>query len=238
MPTQIEKWIAHASHVLDAFVGLKARYAILDPLLFDQEVISRWGGRKRAEGFHYMRNALLYSCILDASNIALDGDRRTPSVRKLVEALDDSALVDTLREEYARWGLVASTSVEPDLLPLLEAAEEREENERRVQFDQHLAELQAHWAVFCQSSVLAAFVTMRDKAIAHREIQFVDGEYRALNTATLGIKFGDLKAVVVELEQLIDLVTILFRNASFDFRMLERQVGRYSEQFWAPLDAG
>ena len=202
MPTQMEKWSAHASHVLDAFVGLKTRYAILDPLIFDKEVVARWGSRERAEGFLHLRNALLYSCILDASNIALDGDRRTPSVRKLVDALEDPALVDTLREEYAVWNLVASAEVEPELLPLLQAAEKREEGERRTQFDEHLAALRARWAEFSTSAVLNAFVTMRDKAIAHKEIQFVDGVYRALNTASLGMKFGDLRAVITELQNL------------------------------------
>lgn len=238
MPTQIAKWSAHASHILDAFVGLKARYAILDPLIFDKDVVSRWGSRERAEGFRYLRNALLYSCILDASNIALDGDRRTPSITKLVEALQDAALVDTLREEYAIWNLVASADVEPELLPLLQAAAKREEGERRAQFDQNLVALRARWAMFSTSSILKAFVKMRDKAIAHRELQFVDGAYRALDTGSLGLKFGDLKAVIVELQQLIELITPLFRNASFDFAMLDRHVGRYSTFFWAPLGPG
>lgn len=191
----------------------------------------------RAEGFRYLTNALLYSCILDASNIALDGDRRTASIRNLVEALNDPTLVDTLREEYAVWNLVAASDVEPDLLPLLQASEEREESERRAQFDQRLEHLHERWAEFGESSRLKSFVTMRDKVIAHRELRFVDGEYRAFNTAALGIKFGDLKAVIESLQELIDLITLLFRNASFDFEMLEQQVSRYSAHFWAPLEA-
>lgn len=234
MPSQSEKWAARASHVLDAFVGLKARYAILDPLLFDKDVVQRWGRGHRAEGFHYLANALLHSCILDVSNIALDGDRRTPSIRNLVGALEDQTLVATLRQEYAVWNLVASSDAELDVLPLLQAAERREESERRKQFDQLLDQLRSRWADFTRSPRLTAFLTMRDKLIAHRELAFVDGKYKALDASAMGLKFGDLKSVIGELQAFVDLVTLLFRNASFDFEMLETQVRRYGEHFWAP----
>lgn len=38
MPTQIQKIEAHASHLLDAFITLRERYALLDPMLFDPDV--------------------------------------------------------------------------------------------------------------------------------------------------------------------------------------------------------
>lgn len=136
MPRRKPKLKAHAEHLLDLFLGLRGRFAMLEPMLFDRSVIDQWGSGKRAHGFRILANTLLHTCILDIAKIALDKDKRTPSVAQLVAALEDPAMVAELREEFAIWNLAPISGEDPDVIALLQAAERREEDQRRTQFDE------------------------------------------------------------------------------------------------------
>lgn len=58
MPTQLEKLEAHASHMFDAFIKLRQRYSIFEPLLFDKTVVTTLGSGKRAVGFSILKDSL------------------------------------------------------------------------------------------------------------------------------------------------------------------------------------
>ena len=125
MPSQIEKLEAHASHLLDAFIRLRERYAILEPMLFDQEVVKVHGSGKQAHGFNILRHSLFLSCSQDIAKLSLDSDERTPSVRNIVAKLQDSELCKVLEDRYAIWvipsaedGTDPEMEVKPLVLPL------------------------------------------------------------------------------------------------------------------------
>ena len=105
MPTQIEKLEAYASHLLDAFILLRERYAILDPMLFDKDVIARHGAKDRARGFNILLNFLFLSCAQDIAKLSMDDDERTPSIRNLVRAVVDVKLRGEFRVRYANWAI-------------------------------------------------------------------------------------------------------------------------------------
>src|SRR3990167_6171690 len=90
MPSQIEKLEAHASHLLDAFIRLTERYSLLDPMLFDSEVPKSRGSGAQARGFLTLRHSLFLSCSQDIAKLTLDSDKRTPSIKSLIAAFDES----------------------------------------------------------------------------------------------------------------------------------------------------
>jgi hypothetical protein len=47
MPTQIEKLQAHTEHLLDGFITLRERYAMLRPMLHDKKVVKNKGSKKQ-----------------------------------------------------------------------------------------------------------------------------------------------------------------------------------------------
>lgn len=207
---------------------------MLEPMLFDRSVIDQWGSGKRAHGFRILANTLLHTCILDIAKIALDKDKRTPSVAQLVAALEDPAMVAELREEFAIWNLAPISGEDPDVIALLQAAERREEDQRRTQFDELVTSLRLGWEELIASPALASFSTMRDKLIAHSELWHDGASYRPFDVALLGLKFGDLRVVITRLRSLVDLITLVYRNSSFDFEMLDKQLARAQDQFWSP----
>ncbi len=102
LPTRLKKLQAHAEHLLDVFIALREKYALLDPMLFERNTIGLWSTGARGRGFLILKNSLFMSCIMDVSKIALDKDDRTPSVMRLVGALAE--------DDVCRWTSLRSAS--------------------------------------------------------------------------------------------------------------------------------
>lgn len=128
------------------------------------------GSGKRAAGLHVLTNALLHACVLEIAKIALDTDRRTPSVSKLVAALDDSRLLAELREDYAVCRLPSNAEDNPDVIAVLKRMEQREKQKRREQFDSLVGQLRSGWVDLRDSAALAGFVTMRQAYRSQRTV--------------------------------------------------------------------
>jgi hypothetical protein len=234
MPSQIEKLEAHTSHLLDGFLILRERYAMLDPMLFDQEVIRSRGSQGQARGFRLLRNSLFLACAEDISKLSLDSDARTPSIKKIVSVLDDVSLRDELRERYAiRRIPVGEEESDPDIMAALKHMEQTDEAKRRQQFDDYYNRLTDMWNALSGSRALKAFQTVRDKVTAHTEVQFVNGEYKSVDIGALGLKWKDLKETIATMQELIKLLNDLIRNASFAWELLDQQLSKASAGFWS-----
>ena len=102
-PTRVEKLQGHSEHLLDLFIGLKGKYALLAPITFDNLLLARYATGAASHGLVVLRNALAFSCIQDMAKLTFDQDSRAPSIRNLVEHLSDSAVRSELEEAYSVW---------------------------------------------------------------------------------------------------------------------------------------
>ncbi len=233
MPTQLEKLEAHASHLLDAFIGLRERFALLEPMLFDKEIIQTRGSRGQARGFRILRHSLFLSCAQDIAKLCLDTDTRTPSICKIVDALDDLTLRKELEERYAIWVIPsAETETDPDIVAALRRMEEQERFERRIQFLEHVRELQSLWRALQGSKPLDGFLTLRNKVSAHIEVRYIADKYQLVDIAELGIKWSDLRATIDSMQYLVELIGLIVRNAGFAWDSLENQLTKAASGFW------
>ena len=234
MPSQIEKLEAHASHLLDAFIGLRERYAMLDPMLFDAEVPKQRGSGSQARGFKILRHTLFLSCAQDIAKLTMDKNEKTPSLRNLVEALESDALRQELREKFALW-VVPSTEAEtdPEIIAALRRMEGREQAERRVQFDDLYNEATSLWTQLSTGSAVQGFLTIRNSISAHTEVRFVADKYQFVDMGTLGIRWDDLKNTIKMMQRLVELVGFIVRDAGFAWDMLDEQLAKASSGFWS-----
>lgn len=238
MPTQTEKLEAHASHLLDAFLQLRQTYAILDPMLFDKTVVSIHGSGKRTRGFNVLRHSLFLSCAQDITKLTLDDDPRTPSLSNNIRALTDDVLRNSLREQFAVWTIsLAEEETDPEILEALRRMELREETQRRAQFDELYCEATALWAALSTSPTIKSFKTIRDKVSAHTEVRLVADKYQFVDIGTLGIKWGDIRATLEQMQRLVEIIGLLIRNAGFAWDSLDNQLKHASEGFWDVGDA-
>jgi hypothetical protein len=235
MPTQIEKLEAYAGHLLDGFIGLREKYAMLEPMLFDTKVRHFWDSYAQAWGFGILRYTLFLSCVQDIANLTLDSDPRTPSIRNIACALQDSSLRDQLRKQHAVWGSpLAENERDPEILAALEKERQREKAKRRTQFDEHYARLVSLWGSLSGSPVLGTFKTLRDKAVARNEVHLVSGEYRLVDIGTLGIRWKDLKDLketITTMQEVVRLIGFLVRDADFAWDRLDDQL-KTAAGFW------
>ena len=133
MPTQIEKLEARAAHLLDAFIQLRERYALLEPMLFSEVVTKERGSGRQARGFRILKHSLFLSCSQDIAKLTLDDDERTPSLVNLVRALADGVLHTELKERFAVWKIPSiEEETEPEIVEALRRMDLRGEAERGV----------------------------------------------------------------------------------------------------------
>jgi hypothetical protein len=238
MPTQLKKLEGHASHLLDAFIQLRQRYALLEPMLFDEKVPAVRGSGRQARGFLTLRHSLFLSCAQDIAKLSFDSDKRTPSIRNLMLALDDPNLTLSLCEQFS---LLTVPSVEEEtdqeIIAALQRIELREQGERRIQFEEILASARITWKELSTSGYMKGFLTIRDKVTAHTEVQHVADKYLPVDIGTLGIKWADLRRAIETMQTLVEALGMVIRNAGFAWNVLDEQLSKAAKDFWLPLDA-
>ena len=232
MPTQIEKLEAYASHLLDAFILLRERYAILAPMLFDKDVVARHGAKDRGRGYNILLNALFLSCAQDIAKLTMDQDDRAPSIHNLVRALTDAKLREEFRTRYASWAISPLNEEDPEVLAALQKMQVKEQAERAEQFDKLYCELTELWAQLSTSSEMKSFKTIRDKISAHTEVRLSADKYQFVDVSKLGLKWGDLRKTVETMQRAVELLGLLVRNAGFAWEMLDEQLDTASTNYW------
>lgn len=238
MPTQIEKLEAHARHLLDAFIGLRERYEMLQPMLFNEQVPKQHGSGKQARGFLILRHSLFLSCAQDIAKLSLDDDKRTPSLLNLMSALNDTNLRNSFREKFAIWHSPSiETETDPEIVEALKRMDLREEGERRAQFDELFIQASNEWTALSANAFLHGFCTIRDKVSAHTEVQYVVDKYQFVDISSLGIKWSDMRKAIESMQSIVELLGILIRNAGFAWDMLDEQLSKASNAFWLQSDA-
>ena len=238
MPTQSAKLEAHASHLLDAFIRLRERYSLLDPMLFDPDVPKLRGSGFQARGFLTLRHSLFLSCAQDIAKLTLDSDKRTPSIKGLMAALEDDHLCKTFRETFSTWVTPSiEAETDPEIIEALKRMESREQAERRVQFDEVLARARGNWTALSQEPCLTGFLTIRDKVAAHTEILLVADKYQFVDIGALGIKWSDMRRAIESMQTIVEDLGHVIRNAGFAWDMLDEQLTRASKAFWSPPSA-
>lgn len=234
----MEKLEGHASYLLDAFIQLRERYALLEPMLFDHQVPKLRGSGRQARGFVTLRHSLFLSCAQDIAKLSFDNDKRTPSIKNLMAALDDLGLTSSLRERFAVWNLPSvEEETDLDIVAALQRLELREQDERRTQFDEILAAGRTTWNELATSDYMSGFLTIRDKITAHTEVLHVADKYQPVDIGGLGIKLADLRRAIDTMQNLVAILGLLIRNAGFAWDMLDEQLLNAGKDFWLPVDA-
>lgn len=235
MQDQIRRLDAHASHLLNGFLDLRAKYALLKPMLLDKDLAERTRG-DRVRGFILLRHTLFLSCAQDVAKLCTDTDNRTPSVNKIVDALEDEALRSRLREMFSvrepnQWDN-QNNEDDPHIRASLAEFDRRDEEERRTQYDNLHVELTQEWNELSSSEAFQSFRVIRNKVSAHMEIRLVDNEYRAQDIEQLGISFSDLGDTIDSMESIVELIGLTVRSCNFAWDSYHTQMTTMADAFW------
>ena len=229
-PQQIAKLRARAEHLLDLFISLLEKFAMLRPLAFDEELAGRVGAGPRGRGHTILKNTLLQSCVQDLVKLTLDRDPRTPSVSNLMTTLEDSTVRDALLADYAaapRPVLAGAPSL------VLDEIQSDEAQRLTDDFQATWSDLATRWPTLEDDGSLLGFKKWRDKLIAHSELHHVDGEYVLTDLSQEDLKWSDFGKLIKQLQGTVDSITILTRSAGFAWDTLGGQLDETSDGFWS-----
>ena len=233
MPTDVEKIEAHAGHLLDAFIALKQRYAMLEPMLYDEVVVNARGTGSKYRGFATLRYSLFLSCVQDIAKLTLDKSEKAPSIYRLMNSLERDELKATLRERYSNWKApFIDEETDPEVLEALRAFELGEVLNRGMQFDSLYAEAKECWASLSDDRVMVQFKAVRDTVSAHLEIRYVADKYVPGDISSLGVKWSDVSHSIDAMQRLVALLGQIIRNAGFAWDSLNEQLTKASKSFW------
>lgn len=238
MPSDVKQLEAHVEHLLDGFITLRERYAILRPMLHDKDVVKNKGSKKQSRGFIIIRNALFLSCCQAIANLCFDKDVRCPSISQTMAKLENNLLRAEFKEKFTEWTVPVTGEHKLEVLKLLKLMEENEKIERAVDFDKHFQELLTLWASFSILESVLSLKKIRDKVAAHTDISLINGKYKLFDISSLDLKWDDIKDTISHMQVIVDSINLLVRNSSYYWEVLDKILCETVSDYWDtyPID--
>jgi AbiU2 len=231
---QINKLQAHAEHLLDGFITLRERYAILRPMLHNKDVVENKGSKKQYAGFIIIRNTLFLSCCQLIANLCFDNDKdnKCPSINQIVQRLENEVLRKQLREIYALPSIIASDETDPQIIEMWKRIEAEDQIKHRNEFDGFYDELLVLWSQLKTSKSAQSLETIRNKVAAHTDINYINGEYKLFDISFLDLKWDDILDTISAMQKIIDIINIIVRNISYSWESLDEILSKTANDYW------
>lgn len=231
MEKKIVKIEAYAKCLQEGFVYLRQRFAMLEPMIFDEKFISERSFWDKHVGFHTVRDALIFTCAKDIANICHDGGNRVPSFRSIRRLLSDKNvnIVGMLRENYIR-GKGWTHFLDGELTGYV--PNDLERISREVEFDTLYTDFVNKSELLLKSKTLEAFIQVRNMVSAHTQVRFINGEYCINEIEDLGLEWDDMKTIIESMQEVVEIVCGLCSITVIDYYALGIQVQRNVSAFW------
>ena len=232
MPTEIEKIQGHTSHLLDGFINLRNKYAILKPMLHNKSVVETKGSKQFYTGFNIIKNTLFLSCAQDIANLCSDKYITSPSIKNIISKLENEKLRNELKELYSIPSRPINEDEDPQIIKIIEQMLTNEQIELREKFEKSYLELQTLWIELSTSPALEAFTKIRKKIAAHTDVIYVDNEYRLLDIKSLNLKWEDIPSTINTMQKVINLLNLIVRNAGYAWEYLDELLEKKVNDYW------
>ncbi|MBX9848696.1 MAG: hypothetical protein K2X64_05340 [Rhodocyclaceae bacterium] len=231
---RIAKLRGHSEHLLDAFLGLSEKYALLHPMLFDADVVKTYGTGPKSRGFQRIKTTLFLSCSLELATLAFDSYEGSVSLASIINALGEAKLLSRLRSDYV-------DAITPHIceemstfeLECLELLNQAEAEARAREFDLAYERLLHVWSGISKSTTFGNLQTIRNKVAAHTHLYLEGNKYKPLDISKLGVKWQEIEPAISELQEAVENVGIVVRGASFAWDSLHKNLERTVHGFWS-----
>lgn len=201
-------------------------------MLYEKKVVEKFGRGKKARGFRAIKYSLFYDCVQDIAKLSLDSDHRTPSVQNIISIIENEKIKNVLQKNFSTWAIPIAEEEDELTIKALKKITKREQEKLREEFNKKYSEIINCWESFRNKPYISAFKVIRDKLTAHLELKKINGEYQYTDISKLGLKWGDLKKSIYELEEIILNLNLIIRNASFAMESLNDSLSKANKAFW------
>lgn len=231
-PQQLAKLKGHSDQLLDAFLVLKERSIFVHAALFNHSIVKAYNAKGKGRGFMKITNDLYFYCIQDVAKLALDNDSRVASVANLVAAIQLPGVKETLKQSFSKWTLAFGTDDDAQTRAFLTKEYQKETQKRETDFDTRFDKLVEDWETFNNDVRLLAYLKIRNKLTAHFDLDPARG-YAPYDIKQLGLKWGDLKLVIREVERYVLELNLLIRSSSFLIADFDKTALKDATAFWS-----
>jgi hypothetical protein len=110
MQRRIAKLDVHIRKCFDLLMAAHAQYAILHPMMSDQNLLDRIGRENKNTGFDTIRFALYWNLVQELVKIVADEADRVPSIYNFRRHFEDAQVKSLLKEKFSMWPSSAKDS--------------------------------------------------------------------------------------------------------------------------------
>jgi hypothetical protein len=232
MREQLQKLQGHTSNLLNSFVQLRDRYALLHPMLVDERISAHYRGSRQERGYAVLLSTLFLDCCHDLANICFDHHEKTASIRNLTLALNDINLRRYICKQHSSVRLMTEIcNAEDWVAAMYKKSAATDAMTYAALFEKRFDEFNVMWAAFQNSPTHQNIKTIRDQITAHTELRRVNGEYRAVDITEQSFEWEHLKPTIETIQTFVTKLSGLIRDADIAWESFERVINS-TAHFW------
>jgi hypothetical protein len=226
---EIAKLKARVESLQGLLIRAYAKFLFFRPMMVNNQLNERISTEERGAGFSQLRNWLYWDFIQELVKLCNDPDNRTPSIRQLNKALVEPIILASLKEQYSQrtWPVMREED-----LQIAQHFQKKEEEELRLEFDETYRRFQDNSTKLLSSDALNGYVTIRNKLIAHNELQKTADGYDFFDVRVLKLKYGQERRTLEMARDVVDDLDLLVRNSSFAWDSFLEQETTDVCKFW------
>lgn len=228
-----DKIKGHIEHVKDAYIGLKAKYQMLEPMINDESTLLKKLDPNSAcmQGFLTVKSALFFSCVQDIANLSKDKQKKTPSLVSIFSDLEYEKVMVYFKNIYANSldGVTEYTGINKEQLA---ARNVEDRNKRSDQFMKKYCDLKKEWKCFRDDKIVETFKKIRNKRLSHLELKFVNGNYIPYDIQKFNLKWCDIGPVVKRMEYIVFELYEILACCSYDIESIDETFSKRKVEFW------
>lgn len=226
----LQRLEGHADALLGRVIGLHIQIGLVDPLLEDDEpLLPPPDHRRFSGGLTALRESVVRSCVLDFVGGVADSHRNAPNLKRVAGDLEDKGTVSVLRKAAELTAIYGAADFQED-----EALMSRERATSIERFEYQLSEFRTAWESFHARPLRKQLKRVRDKVIAHREIQPREG-YRFVSPPGLLVSWAEFKQEARLLGELCELVGLVVLRVHYHFGHEWEEFLREGQHLWEGL---
>lgn len=237
VPPPVDRVADWVVEITRSYSAAHLKFAMLQPLLDDEELVASWDGTPGALGLQTLRYTLFTSALIDFYGLLFDNTHETASCHHVAQCLKDEDFVVALKVRlFAPSDLMllgdglANTEQRAALIQWLQ---EFDVQKTAQQFDAQ----RAHWLdtynLAKGNSIAERARRARNKIIAHPALVLGDEEHRRFEPADMGLKWSDVPWLMDQGRALVPVLHELVTSTAIHIEPMLRHQTDSSLDFWA-----
>lgn len=212
--------------------------AILRPLIEDESIHKSIDNTYAAHAHEHLIFTLLYSVIQSLCNLTLDRDRRSLSLRNVLDEINDDAVKPLIREKFSRpipiklIGNSLDQLSDQERTAYLERREREDRAKEAERFDELLNKVNERAQELFDGELAGKLNRARNKVISHYDKAPVGQEAPLVSISEMGLKWGDHERFLSESRSVIFDTVLLVTRGNYELEGFAEMHTKYAEDFW------